>query len=451
VFPDTPLAAEDHALKVGRAVARSATSPVVHVAAAVCAMAAALVWIRTGRDSLYFQGRGLFDLPKAYLGIAALSVPMALGMLALMRRVGPRRARVLAAIVMAAAVAGFAPFARPGGGPAMTLFFMLVPLSFGVLLSVSWLLAAELFQGFDSARLSRAYGTVGAAAILGGVVAGAIGRLLAAVLEPANFLLLGAAGLVLAAVLMARSQTQFPPMPAAAPGAAMPALAAVDPRRLWRILREPYCLMLLAAGMATSLVGILVEFQFYLAAATSGNDGRENARFFANTYLVLNAGALVVQVALLPRIQPRFGVHRGLLVLPTILAAGASALLGTVTVFAGSLLRITEGGLKASIHRVSWEQAYLPVGAAQRPAVKILVDGAGARVAEGLAALLLFAWLELVVGGGSLVGRDIRWLTYVLTVACAGWVVVTLVLARRLRIALIGGAPPSPAVPLPES
>jgi hypothetical protein len=203
--------------------------------------------------------------------------------------------------------------------------------------------------------------------------------------------------------------------------------------------------------MATALVGVLIEFQFYLAAATSGNDGRENARFFANTYLALNAGALAVQLAVLPRFQPRFGVHRGLLVLPTVLAAGASALLGTVTVFAGSLLRITEGGLKASIHRVSWEQAFLPVRAGQRATVKIIVDGAGARVAEGLAALLLLAWLELVVRGGSLIGRDIRWLTYVLTAACAGWVAVTLVLARRLGVALIGGASPSPAVPLPDS
>ena len=421
------------------------------VAAAVGAVAAAFVWIRTGRDALFFQGRGLFDLPKAYLGIALLSVPFALGTLALMRRVGLPRARVTVAVALAAVVAAFAPLARPGGGPLMTTFFMVVPLSFGVLFSLTWLLATDLFEDLDLARQTEAYGVVGASAIAGGVVAGGAGRLLAEVFEPRQFLLLGSATLIVAAATMAQAQARLRrPRRLPIPGPAATASAAEVPVPLRRLWREPYPVLLLAVGMATAVVGVLVEFQFYLVAATSGHDGRANTRFFANMYLVLNAAALVVQIAVLPRLQPRFGVHRSLLVLPTVLVVGAVALLGSTTVSLGSLLRVAEGGLKASIHRVSWEQAYLPVAAARRAAVKVLVDGAGARVAEGLAALLLLGWLELVVRGGSLVGRDIRWLTYALAAASVASVALTTGLARRLRSALAAAGPLSSGVPLPD-
>ena len=79
------------------------------------------------------------------------------------------------------------------------------------------------------------------------------------------------------------------------------------------------------------------------------------------------------------------------------------------------------------------------------------MDGAGARVAEGLAALLLFAWLKLVVGGDSLVGRDIRWLPYALATASLVWIVLTRALARRLKVDLVGPPPLSTGGPLPDS
>ena len=59
---------------------------VAFVAVAVALMTASFVLVKTGRDALYFQARGLFDLPKAYIGIALLSVPFAFGTLRLMKR-----------------------------------------------------------------------------------------------------------------------------------------------------------------------------------------------------------------------------------------------------------------------------------------------------------------------------------------------------------------------------
>ena len=41
-----------------------------HVAVAIFAMTAAFFLTKTGRDALFFQKRGLFDLPIAYMGMA---------------------------------------------------------------------------------------------------------------------------------------------------------------------------------------------------------------------------------------------------------------------------------------------------------------------------------------------------------------------------------------------
>src|SRR6185436_1032643 len=70
------------------------------VALAVGLMTAAFVLAKTGRDALFFMGSGLRDLPKAYMVIAILALPMATAALGLMRILGPRRARIVAPLLM---------------------------------------------------------------------------------------------------------------------------------------------------------------------------------------------------------------------------------------------------------------------------------------------------------------------------------------------------------------
>ena len=130
-------------------------------------MSAAFLLARTARDALFMTGGGVYALPFAYLGIAALSVPAAFGMLGAMRRFGVRRVRVAAPLAMSAVLLSFAALARPGGGPTMTVFFVVLPLAFGVLFSVTWLLCADVMDGEPRATLARAYSLVGAGSILG--------------------------------------------------------------------------------------------------------------------------------------------------------------------------------------------------------------------------------------------------------------------------------------------
>ncbi len=227
---------------------------------------------------------------------------------------------------------------------------------------------------------------------------------------------------------MARAQRRFPQRTRTADEPPIPDARVVFSQR--------YTLLLLGVAMSAALVGLTVEFQLYLAAASSGNDGRANAVFFSTIYTFLNGVALVAQLWLLPLLHRLIGVHDSLMIMPGILLGGAAALLGSVSLGARSLLRVAEGSLKASVHRASWEQAYLAVGRSQRAVAKVVVDGAGVRIAEGFAGLMLFVWFRLVIGDAGLADRDTAWLNYVLVAAALVWVGLTTALSRSLRLQL---------------
>lgn len=412
----------------------------------------AFVIARTARDALYIQDQGLLDLPLAYIGIALLSLPVAMLMLTMISLAGPRRVRIAAPLVTGMLLIVYQRVAQPGGGPLMTAFFMLIPLVFGVLFSGVWLLGADLFDSAPHTARTRAYSVIGSAAIAGGVLGSLLARTLALRMTPETLLWLAPMLLLGAACMIALTQYWFP-----APGVRHPHAAAHNPRLrdVAVLIHQPYTLVLLGVSMLASLGGLLVEFQFYLAAATSGQDGQQHVSFFANLYFTLNAIALFVQLVVMPRLQSRWSIAGSLLILPGALLGGSLVLMGNASLLTRSLLRLTEGGLKSSIHRANWEQTYLPLDRATRLIAKLVVDGVGARMAEGVGAIILLVWLKFVVGEGSLVGRDIQWITWLLLVIVLAWIVSTRILGHSLT----QQAPPSQRtmqeaqaeIPLPDS
>jgi hypothetical protein len=391
-------------------------------------MTASFLLVKTARDALYFQAGGIYHLPFAYIGIAVLSVPMAVGMLTLMRAVGARRARIASPLILAAVLSAFAAVARPGGGILMTAFFMLIPLAYGVILSLAWLLGADLLHLADQDARARAYSRLAAAALAGSVAGALTARLLAARMDPSVLLVVGAALLLASTAIAAAAQRRCPartlPM--------MPKVSLTRPLEdgLAWLARNRQARVLLAIGLFTSLAGILIEFQFYIAAAASGNSGRDNAAFFATLYFALNAAALVVQVVVAPRVQNRLGLIGGLLVLPGTLIGLTPLAILNGSLWTRSTMRLTEGAVKSSIHRINWEQSYLLISANHRATAKLLVDGAAAHIAEGLASLLLLAWLALIVRGEDLGHHDASWITYFLLLALLAWVMLTRALGR---------------------
>lgn len=360
------------------------------VSASLFLVGMAFVLVRTGRDALYFTPDGLEMLPLAYLGIAASSLPLAIAALIAIRRIGPRPTRVAFPLVAGIAWLIASRSLTPGGGTGMTLFFVSVPILFGVIFSMFWLLAADLLDLESRARLARAYGVIGASAMAGGIVGGLGARFSSGSISPHDLVRAGSVLLVVAAIVVMVCHRFYPERPIGRGDPALPA-SVVGFRAAFS--HRSIQLMFLI-GLLGALVGVLIEFQFYLAAARSGAAPAGKIGFFASFYLLLNVASLAVQLLITPRLQDRLGVFGSLFVLPLTLLGLVTVLIPGGFTWSRSLLRITEGGVKASIHRSNWEQAYLGIQRPLRPLAKVLVDGAGARFGEGTAAGLIQAGLS---------------------------------------------------------
>jgi AAA family ATP:ADP antiporter len=394
-------------------------------------LTAAFIVTKTGRDALFFQNKGLLDLPKAYLGIAILSAPAAGFMLRLIRSIGPRRARVAGLCLMAALQCGFYFVVEPGGGWWMTLFFILVPLLYGVLLSITWLLSADLLDRVPRFLLARLYATIGASSMLGGLAGAALSRRWSAWLAPESFLLAGAVLLVATAAVNVIAARLFQVNVEEESEGMMPAPAEVPRTRdVFALLRIRYLALLAAIGMTGAVVGVLIEFQFYSAAAAAATSPRESLRLFADFYMLLNAAAVMVQLFATPFLQRVFGVYGSLLILPVALFGASAMVAWSATTGPRTVLRIAEGGIKSSVHRSNWEQSYLPVIRQQRAAAKLLVDGMAARMGEGTAAVLLLIAVPVLAGRDSGDSMPLNWLDAILVTGAAVWLGLTIALGR---------------------
>ncbi|MGE0705492.1 MAG: hypothetical protein AB7F99_06150 [Vicinamibacterales bacterium] len=396
------------------------------VALVLFLVAASFSLAKTGRDALFFLQDGIFDLPFAYVGIAALSLPVAVATLSLMRRAGSRRVRVALHLAAAAGLMGYSAVVRPGGGPLMTALFMGVPLVYNVLFALVWLLGADLVGGRPELTQRRFYSRTGAAS-LAGSFAGALGaRTMTPAIAAPQLLAVAGVLLVSAGLVAAAAQRLCPPMPAVPPVAPMVRHTA---RSLMQI---SYFWRLLAVAVAAALTGILVEFQFYVAASSGGRSASDNVVLFANLYLGLAALAVIVQLFVTPALHERIGVGGTLLVLPAAVAVLTPLTIANPSLGLRSVLRLTEGGLKSSVHRVSWERTFVGFASRQRAAARLLIDGSAPRIAEGVAAVGLYVWLSAQERVSNAL-PDGGWLGYLLLAVSASWIVLTVAMGADAK------------------
>jgi ATP/ADP translocase len=151
-----------------------------------------------------------------------------------------------------------------------------------------------------------------------------------------------------------------------------------------------------------------------------------NANFFANFYILLNFSSLLLQLFATPKIQDKVGLRGGLMVLPLALIGGATFVTAAATAVSRSVLRVTEGGLRSSVHRSIWEQAFIAVDSIDRSSVKIMVDGIAARIAEAIGAVAILVWLKQVASDGALpMPLNTVWMAWGTLGTVIAWLVIT--------------------------
>lgn len=372
--------------------------------------------LETARDALFLARLGPDRLAWAYLAIAAAAL---LAVTAVRRWAGVVDPRRVLLAFLGVAVVGTAALAAAIGaaiGAAPWVVFVLyvwTGLIASLVVPAFWTL---LDRSLRVAEAKRVFAAIGAGGVLGAMVGSAIAAGLGRALPARHLVTAGALAFGIAAAAAAALAPH--PAPAQAPRAA-PGEAATATRRARRFVRLLLVLALLST--ATLTLGDLA-FKRVLAERLPPE---ELAPAFGQIYAALNVVGLVVQLALAPRLLAKLGVGGALVILPLIVVGGALGFAATGATLAILALKLGDGGLRHSLHRVGSEILYLPVPDPVRDGGKPIADALGHRGGQAIAAVLVFATAAL---GGA------RLLAALAAVVGIAWL-AALVVVRRAYVA----------------
>lgn len=367
--------------------------------------------LETARDALFLSRLGPHHLASAYLAMAGCAV----GAVLLVRALGIRNARAMLIRFLLCATGGTAVLAAVIAGSSSAVFVLYVWTGFIITLVVPsfWATVDRLSQ---IAEAKRVFGLIGAGGVLGAMtgsaVAGALGRAMpASHLVTVGAVAFGLATVVVVVVLPTTSPHDPPVRP--------PRAEALSQRS------RRYVAVLLAVGLISTVALTLGDLTFKRVIAE--RLAADNlATVFGAIYTGLNAIGLVIQLVVTPRLLTRQGVGVALMVLPVVVIATALGFALTGAMLAVIALKLGDGGLRHSLHRVSSEILYLPVPSAVRDGGKLVADAIGQRGGQAIAALIALALTSL--------GATAPAVGALTAIVAAGWLLAILG-ARRAYIA----------------
>ncbi|MDA2930793.1 hypothetical protein MYX84_12760 [Acidobacteria bacterium AH-259-O06] len=395
------------------------------------------ICIKTARDAIFFSQGGLWQLPVAYIWIALVSIPAGMLHLTAIKRWGARRTRMRVFLLTGVIFFSFVPFVDLQHRTAMMAMFIVTPVIFAGVFAGAWLLAGDLLEGAGPEVTRWAYSRIGAGSMLGGILAGILARLLSPIFSPKALVAVGALTLLGASWLVSHAHRSSP---AWSRSSTVPNsnsdnkqgksrashLVSQSSESAAQLVKEPYIAGLIGVSALAALATLFIDFQFYAVVTFSGNT---NTEFFGSFYAVLNTASLFLQLLVAPWLQSRFGLGRTLMVLPLALLGGVGLAAYGTTLISRSILKLTESGLKASIHRSVWEQVFLPIRRGQREITKMLVDGLSARISEGIGAAVLYIWLWHFSDTGH--NPDVSWTFWIIIAVVVSWIALVFYLNKR--------------------
>ncbi|HEY0990432.1 MAG TPA: hypothetical protein VGD80_25440 [Kofleriaceae bacterium] len=336
--------------------------------------------LETARDALFLSRLGPHYLASAYLAMAACAV----GAVLLVRALGVHNARGMLIRFLLCATGGTAVLAAVIARSSSAVFVFYVWTGFIITLVVPsfWATIDRISQIGEAKRV---FGMIGAGGVLGAMtgsaIAGALGRAMAA----HHLVAVGAAAFGLATagaiVLLPTTSPHDPPV--------RPPRAEALSQRSRR-----YVALLLAVGLISTAALTLGDLTFKRVIAE--RLAADNlATVFGAIYTGLNAIGLVIQLVVTPRLLTRWGVGATLMVLPMVIITTALGFALTGAMVAVIALKLGDGGLRHSLHRVTSEILYLPVPATVRDGGKLVADAIGQRGGQAIAALIALALTSL--------------------------------------------------------
>jgi AAA family ATP:ADP antiporter len=272
-------------------------------------------------------------------------------------------------------------------------------------ISVFWSFMADMFSRAQARRL---FGLIAAGGTLGGIVGPAVATLLATRIGNANLLLIAAGGFGVTAALVAALAHEKRALLAAGAEAQATSLehglhgGAIDGFRL--LLRSPYLLLIALFLLLMTWISTIVYFQLgeLITHAFSSREARTAA--YGTIDLVVNCGALLVQLFGTGRLIQRFGVGAGLLLNPVIMVIAFLAIFFAPALMVLGSIQVVRRVAEYAIAKPTREMLFTVVDQESRYKAKNVIDTVVYRFGDFSSAWISAAVLPFGVTGLAVFG-----------------------------------------------
>jgi len=289
-------------------------------------------------------------------------------------------------------------------------------------ISVFWSFMADMYSRTQARRL---FGLIAAGGTLGGIVGPALATLLATRIGNGNLLLIAAAGFGVTAALVAALAREKRALLAAGAESQPTSLehglhgGAIDGFRL--LLRSPYLLLIALFLLLMTWISTIVYFQLgeLITRAFSSREARTAA--YGTIDLVVNCGALLVQLFGTGRLIARFGVGAGLLLNPVIMVVAFLAIFFAPALLVLGSIQVIRRVAEYAIAKPTREMLFTVVDQESRYKAKNVIDTVVYRFGDFSSAWISAAVLPFGVTGLAVFG----------IIAAAVWFRVAWALGRR--------------------
>ena len=153
---------------------------------------------------------------------------------------------------------------------------------------------------------------------------------------------------------------------------------------------DSYLKMIAIAAGAAAIATVIVEYQFLMIAKDYFPSEEELASFFGFFYSMTGAVSLFMQLFLTGWILNRFGILKGMLILPVGLGIGSIAILINPVILSSLIARISEQITKFTVDKTSILLLWVPVSPDRKQNHKLIIDGTIKTGLQGLTGVLIF-------------------------------------------------------------
>ena len=369
------------------------TVGVLLLAATVFLLLTSYYLLKTAREPLILLGGGAEVKSYAAAGQAALLLLVVKGFAALSQRVGRLRLVGVVTAFFAANLAAFFVLGRMGV-PLGVPFYLWVGVFSVTVIAQFWSVANDLVTPEQGRRL---FAVVGIGSSLGAVFGARLARALFDLVGLWGLLVAAAAFLVASFGLTALASRRFEgETPAAATA------APLAPGGGFAMLAKDRYLQLIAVlVLILNLVNTTGEYVLdrVLLAAMSGQPAAVAAagiaHFKARYFQWVNIAGVGLQLFAVSRVMRHLGMRVALLVLPTLVMAGAGVLMFAPLLSVVFMAKVAENSVDYSLQNTARQALFLPTSREAKYRAKVTIDTFLVRGGDVLSGALVWLGIHL--------------------------------------------------------